>query len=461
MWVVLGLVSVALAVDANSDGCEDVQFADNGACVHDSSSVDPAANVGARATIGPNVDVEAGAGIGSSVSIAGRDDGPATLVIGAGTQIGRRTTLGFDSQIGGGTVASGVTIGEDFTATSGATIGYGAVIGNDVSFAVDATVGNLVQLGNHVDLSDYAVVGRKAVVHSTETPLERTTISGHVGPNTTVGAGSTVHGRMRRGSSIGAGSTVALGARVGRDATVGAGATLAAGAVVKSGGNLCGGEDLGIGETVSRGETYPASGCIALGAPGNPGSSCEAIRDADATAVNGPYTVTVGAGTRLVYCDLENDGGGWTLGVNIETDLTAIDLLGYNNQHANHLSLDYGVKANDFPLTSATEYRLTCVDGQAGGARKMFIRGLNPAEPIFQAAGTITTTNIECSQSQDFSSPETGGACLHVDNAQHTYYGVAAWDISWALYISGAAYTLRHCQNLGNGYHSSGELWFR
>ncbi len=194
-----------------------------------------------------------------------------------------------------------------------------------------------------------------------------------------------------------------------------------------------------------------------------PGDSCKAIKAARPAAPSGAYWVKVPAtgGTRLVYCDQVNDGGGWTLAVNIFSDLGAINLYTYNNQNTNYLTANYGVNLAEMGASTSTEYRLSCVESSDNATRKMFIKGLIPTEPIFQAAGTITKTGLVCANNANFTSPVNGAGCLLVDDGNHTYYGTAAWDMDWALYSVGSAYTLRHCRNIGTGYHNKGGLWYR
>lgn len=196
---------------------------------------------------------------------------------------------------------------------------------------------------------------------------------------------------------------------------------------------------------------------------GNPATSCKAIHDDVPALPSGPYWVVDSPGnTFLAWCDMETDGGGWTLGVNIHSDLGPINLYGYRNRTEVWSGANYGVGMSLMQdIDTSTEYRLTCTESSDNTDRVLFLRGLNPAEPIFQAAGTITTTNLQCATNADFTGALSGGSCLTYENGDHTYYGSASFDVSWALYRLGSAYTLRHCANRGNGYFNRGALWYR
>ncbi len=336
----------AWAEDLNDDGCEDIQYAANGACISDSASLDPTVTtisgtfVGTGASVGPFVALD-------DVSISPRAtlDGwvahtTQPLPVGAGTVVGRSATLGADHILGPDTTISRAVIaGARLTTGNGVTVGYAAVLGTDVTVDADGTVGSLVELGNFTHVGTTAVIARGSTVADSDSSGAASTILGIVGPNVTIGADVLVEGtaRVRKQATLLDGAQVLDGARVGRGAIVEAGATVSG--VVRANATVCEGATLGATDLVTRGGTWPPTGCsidivdnagVREWSDGTYADSCNDYLNpgaghayAGATG-DGLYRVDPdqdGNNLRDVYCDQDLRGGGWTL-VNVSIDAT-------------------------------------------------------------------------------------------------------------------------------------------
>jgi UDP-3-O-[3-hydroxymyristoyl] glucosamine N-acyltransferase len=239
MWV-WALAGVALAVDEDSDGCDDAWAAHApGVCVHPGATVDPTASLGAQARVDDGVTIGAGAALGARSWIGARTSAVAAYV-GASTSIGRRTRIGVDPRIGTlNLFAADVSAGASLWTGSGAQVGYGASLGDAVSLGEGAIVGNLATLGDHTALGAGAQVGR-ATVTADGTEITPTLVDGKVGPNVTIGAGASIAAGavIRSGASVGPRAVIGSGARIGRGVEVGAGAEVGVGAQLRSGASV-------------------------------------------------------------------------------------------------------------------------------------------------------------------------------------------------------------------------------
>ncbi|MFT6819991.1 MAG: UDP-3-O-[3-hydroxymyristoyl] glucosamine N-acyltransferase [Myxococcota bacterium] len=324
----------AWAEDLNGDGCEDIQYAANTACISDSASLDPTVTtvagtfVGAEASVGPFVALD-------DVHISPRAtlDGwvahvTKPLPVGLGTVVGRNATLGVDHILGTDTTISrAVTAGARLTTGTGATVGYAAVLGTDVTVDANGTVGNLVELGNFTHVGTTAVIARSSTVADSASSGAATTILGIVGPNVTVGADVLVEGtaRVRKHATLLDGAQVLDGARVGRGAIVKAGATVSG--VVRANATVCEGATLGATDLVSSGGTWPPIGC-ALQIVDNAGvrewsngTYAASCNDYINPATGHSYTGATGDGLYRIdptgnspfkaHCDMTTESGGW------------------------------------------------------------------------------------------------------------------------------------------------------
>ncbi len=340
VWMAAG--SVAFAADVNEDGCQD-EYASNGACVAVDATVDGSSTVGANASvlesasIGPQVALGANVVVAARATLAGRVAHTSNpLPIGAGTVIGRSAQLGADHVLGTDvTVGRSVVAGERLTIANGGSLGYAAQVGDDVNIGAGAVVGNLVTLGDFATIGDNAVVARSATILNGANSGNGVSISGIIGPDVTLAAGSRIEqgARIRKQADIGAGAAVEASGRVGRgatieagatvfgrvgaNATVGAGATVEDGATVARSGEVCSGATVPDGSNVASDGTWPAEGCSLTG------EACQAIKIASPSAADGVYSIDPDGSGGLAafdaYCDMTTDGGGWTLLFNLDT----------------------------------------------------------------------------------------------------------------------------------------------
>lgn len=336
-WILSVMVvggSNAWAADGDGDGCDDIQYAANGACIADSASVDPTVTtvsgtfVGAEASVGPFVALD-------DVHISPRAtlDGwvehtTQPLTVGAGTVVGRQAVLGADHILGiDTTISRAVTAGARLTTGNGATVGYGAQLGTDVTINANGTVGSLVALGDFTQVGASAVIARGTTIADSSSSGAATTILGIVGPDVTIGADVLVEStaRVRKQATLLPGAQVLAGARVGRGAIVEAGATVSG--VVRANATVCAGGTLGATDVVSGGETWPQAGCdiqivdnagVGEWANGTYAESCddylnpaEGYSYAGVTG-DGVYRIDpTGSAPFKAYCDMTTEGGGW------------------------------------------------------------------------------------------------------------------------------------------------------
>jgi carbonic anhydrase/acetyltransferase-like protein (isoleucine patch superfamily) len=258
--------------------------------------------VGAGATLGPDLWLQASSTVAPRASLAGRDDGPTPQIIGIGASVGRRTAVGVDGQLGdGATLAADVVVGDDFTAGTGAVVGYGATVGHRVTVGAGAVVGNLSDLADDVNVGGGATIGRDGTVGA------GATVDGTLGSRVTVGdhAEIAATARVASGAQIGANAVVPAHTRVGRGATVGARAVLGEGAVLRAGAVVA--DD----SCVDAGDVVPRGGTVSGGCPQFDGVEDLRVTYPTTTDVQFPSVAAFGNGNVAVFFRQGATAGGF------------------------------------------------------------------------------------------------------------------------------------------------------
>ncbi|MFT6160693.1 MAG: UDP-3-O-[3-hydroxymyristoyl] glucosamine N-acyltransferase [Myxococcota bacterium] len=305
---ILATASVASAADLDGDGCEDAQLANNGACIHDTASLD------ATVTTSGGTVVAEGSSVGPFVSLGdvfiarnATIDGwvahsTRPLTIADGTVIGRRADIGADSILGEDTsISRAATLGARVTTGVGVSVGYAAVLGSDVVLEDGAVTGNLVGLGDFTHLGPLSVIGRRTTVTGGASILERTSVLGTVGPGVDIGAGVLIDStaRVRNNATIESGARVMAGATIGRDGFVEEGAIVHGS--VRPRGRVCADSTVVVDEVVPRNMTNEGSTCGVAGGLGYYPTAGDAVAAGltDHWLFDSVWSETEGVGTKV------------------------------------------------------------------------------------------------------------------------------------------------------------------
>jgi acetyltransferase-like isoleucine patch superfamily enzyme len=200
--------ATAFAADSNNDGCEDLYFTANEACVARTADLGAGVIVGARAVIGERATVGADSEIG------------ANTVVGRGATIGERTVLGPDSTLG-----RAATVGSDVDASAGSlSVSYAASVGDRCVVSSNVTLGSLVTVGADCELGANIALGRSVTLGNGALLGDGVVIGPEVLAGDALHLGDGV--RVRKNTTLGDDVTVGAGTRIGRGSTLLDGAVL-------------------------------------------------------------------------------------------------------------------------------------------------------------------------------------------------------------------------------------------
>jgi alpha-tubulin suppressor-like RCC1 family protein/carbonic anhydrase/acetyltransferase-like protein (isoleucine patch superfamily) len=231
----LTTATIAFAADVDGDGCEDLQYNINGACIDDTALLDGTVTTTSQTVVADGVSIGPFVALGD-VFIARNAivDGwvahsSQPLTIGDGSVIGRQAHIGADNIFGQDTsIARAATFGPRVTIGSGASVGYAAEVGADVIVDDGAVTGNFVELGDFTHLGLNSVVGRRTTVTGVSSVADRSDVLGIVGNRVDIRTGVLIEAgsRVRKDAWIQDDAQIMDGADVGRDAIVETGATV-------------------------------------------------------------------------------------------------------------------------------------------------------------------------------------------------------------------------------------------
>ncbi len=239
------LHSTAFAADSNNDGCEDLYFDANSACV------------AASAQLGAGVTVGAGAVIGERAIVGADSDIGANVIVSRTATVGERTVLGVDSVVG-----RAASVGSDVdAAVGGLSVGYAASLGDRCVVGSDVTLGSLVSVGDDCGLGANTVLAR-SVTLGDDAVLGAGVV---IGPDVLAGVDLDLgYGvRVRKGTTFGNAVSVGAGTAIGRNSELGDGAMVGVDATLRSI------VQVGAGGTVADDVLVPR-GTVINGVPSDP-----------------------------------------------------------------------------------------------------------------------------------------------------------------------------------------------
>ncbi len=325
--------------DGEMDSCIDPTVVlPVGTVVGLAARVDSGATVQTGVVLGPDSHVGAGAFVGSDSFLASQASIGTGSTVGTDSVLGRRASVGPNANLGDNAfVGRSASIDGGFTVASGGTLtlGYAAQLnGTPESVGHHVTLGNLVTV-EAASIGNNTIFARAATVGAGTTVGDSVVIGPDVDIFDDAVIGSDV--RIRKQAAVGGDAHIGTGSRLGRgadvrgSACVGSDVILGADVLVRTWGDVPDNAVEQRGTTIV-GEASPPS-CLSLGTTtlvsgafewddGTYANSCWFYRNPTDAHVygnsgSGVYRVDPNAGDPSdafnVYCDMDFEGGGWTL----------------------------------------------------------------------------------------------------------------------------------------------------
>lgn len=282
----------------------------SGVSVQSRATVGAFASVGDGSTIAQNASLEPGSGASTGVVLGGGSIVSRGAVIESNVTTGTGATLGRASRLGTGT-----DVGTSLF------LGYASTVGDDGLLADNIVIGNLVDIGTDADVANNVVFGRGGLFGNNVT-AETGVV---VGPEADIANNVTLRNgvKVRKNVTIGLGSELGTNVRIARNVTIGANVTISADARIGAGSDIGDFAVVDANTVLPRNTVIASSGGIVLqsGArrfqDGSVADRCETYVNSPmyngALATSGIYTVDAGGSEYNVYCDMDTDGGGWTM----------------------------------------------------------------------------------------------------------------------------------------------------